>query len=476
MEKTAYAETQSSAPEEFRLTFKEKLAYGLGDGAYQLSFSTKFLNMLLTDILGISLKQASILMLLIRIWDGINDPLWGWIVDNSKPGKHGKFRKYLLYIPLPLAMTSVLMYSSYLPNLSQAQKLLWIYITYIIAELFVTMVSVPYGSMIGVISPNLQDKTSLSVFRNIGAGVGLMPPNVILPLIVFKDDESLDPDRLLISIAIMGVLGVLMAWFSFANTKERLPSAAKQQKLDISKTLRGFVRNRAFIVISICAMLLIGTQIYLQTINVYLFKDYFLDPKKSSLLTIVQYASTVLIIPFFSKLAARFGKKELCVGGTLISTLSFAILYFIKTESISTYLVYSFFGGIGLSVFSTASWAMIADTIDQQELLSGQREDGMAFAVCSFARKMGHTAAGSGVNVLLDKIGYEVQDYRKEAVRQSAEVSKSMYSISTLVPTIGFALLFILLSFAYPLSKKKVAELQTKTQERRELSEASTDT
>ena len=455
--------------EEIRLSFREKLGYGLGDGAYQLAFSTKFLNMYLTDVLGLALKQVTRLMLFIRIWDGINDPIWGWIVDNSKPGKHGKFRRYLPYAA-PLAVVTVIMFTR-VPGLSQWQYLLWIYVTYLIAEALVTVVSVPYGSMIGVISPNAADRTSLSMFRNIGAGAGLAPPAVLLPMLVFSKTADgvayLDEKKHLASIAVLGVLGVGLALFCFFNTKERLPSATTQQKLDIRKTVRGFVRNRPFIVISLCSMLLIGTQIFLETINGYLFKDYFQDPGKASLLPIAQYASTVLIIPFFTKLVARFGKRELCAAGTLISALAFGALYFAQTRDPMTYLVYSFFGGIGLSIFTTSSWAMVADAIDFQELLSGQREDGIAYSVCSFARKLGHTAAGAGTNVLLGLIGYAVRE-GNQPVAQTAQVASGMYTVATLVPTITFALLFALFVFLYPLGKAKVAELQETLKARRE--------
>ena len=461
--------------EELRLSFKEKLAYGMGDGAYQLAFSTKFLNMYLTDVLGLALKQVTRLMLLIRIWDGINDPLWGWIVDNSKPGKHGKFRKYMLYVPLPLAIVTVVMFT-HVPGLAGWQYLLWAYVTYIIAELLVTAVSVPYGSLIGGISPNAEDRTGLSMFRNIGAGMGLLPPAVLLPMVVFSQTaggvDYLDEKKHLISIAAMGMLGVLMALFCFKNTKERLPSATSQQKLDIRKTVKGFIRNRPFIVISLCSMLLIGTQIYIDTMNGYLFKDFFADPGKYSFLPVAQYASTVLIIPFFTKLVARFGKRELCAAGTLISALAYGALYLARVDDPIVYLAYSFFGGIGLSIFTTSSWAMVADAIDYQELLSGQREDGMAFAVCSFARKLGHTAAGAGTNVLLGLIGYVVRE-GKEPVAQAPEVASGMYTVATLVPAITFALMFVLLGFLYPLGKAKVAELQATLKAKRELTRPS---
>ena len=461
MENQLQTEHAAPAEEKFRLTFKEKLAYGMGDGAYQLAFTSKYLNMYLTDVVGLALGQVMRLMLLIRIWDGVNDPIWGWIVDNSKPGKHGKFRKYLLYAPLPLALVTMAMFTR-VPGLTQTQYLIWAYVTYIVAELLVTAVSVPYGSMIGVISPNPEDRTSLSMFRNIGAGIGLGPITVILPLIVFSQANGvsyLDEKKHLASIAVTGALGVLMALFCFKNTKERLPSATTQQKLDIRKTVKAFVRNRPFIVISLSHMLLIATQMYTNTINDYLFKDYFADPKKASSLTIAQYASTVLIIPFFTKLVARFGKKALVTAGSLISALAFGALYLSRTADPTVYLALSFFGGIGLSVFTTASWAMLADTIDFQELLSGQREDGMAFAVCSFARKMGHTAASAGVNALLDFIGYAVRE-GSAPVAQTPQVTHGMYTVATLVPAITFSLLFILLGFLYPLGKEKSARLQ----------------
>ena len=475
MKKASAAESGTASREEFRLSFKEKLAYGLGDGAYQLAFSTNFMNMYFTDVLGLTLGRVRNLMLFIRIWDGINDPLWGWFVDNSKPGKHGKYRKYLLYIPLPLALVTIAMFT-HVPGLSQWQYLAWAYVTYILAEMLLTAVSVPYGSLIGVLSPNAAERTGLSMFRNIGAGIGLMPPAVILPLLVYSKNADgvsyLDARKHLICVAVMGLFGVLLALFSFRNTRERLPAAAVQQKLDLRKTLRGFSRNRALIVISLCSMLLIGTQIYLQTINGYLFKDYFAAPGKSALLPIAQYASTVLIIPFFTRLAAAFGKKELCAAGCFISALSFAALCLTRTVDPLTYLIFSFFGGIGLSIFTTASWAMVADAIDQQELLSGQREDGMAFAVCSFARKLGHTAAGAGCNVLLQAIGYVVREGSQDPVAQTAAVAGRMYTSATLVPAITFALLFLLLSVFYPLGKKNLAKMQGALAQRRELAAA----
>jgi len=470
MEPEIQEQTEQGGQEKIRLSFKEKLAYGMGDGSYQLTFSTNYLNMYLTDVLGLALGQVTRLMLVLRIWDGINDPLWGWIVDNSKPGKYGKFRKYLLYAPLPMAIVSVLMFTR-VPGLTQLQYLIWAYATYIICEGLVTVVSVPYGSLIGVISPNAEDRTSLSMFRNIGAGMGLMPPAVILPMLVFSKTAEgvnyLDEKKHLAAIAVMGALGVLMALFCFLNTKERLPSAQVQQKLDIKKTLRAILRNRPFIVISACSMLLIGTQIYLTTMNGYLFKDYFQDPGKLSLYPIAQYSSTVLIIPFFTRLVARFGKRELVSVGVLISALACGALYLIRTTDPMVYLAFSFFGGIGLSIFTTASWAMVADAIDFQELLSGQREDGIAYSLCSFARKLGHTAAGAGTNVLLGAIGYAVRE-GNVPVAQTPQVASGMYTVATLVPTITFSLLFVLFVFLYPLGKEKVAELQATLQAKRE--------
>jgi len=470
-EQEKQAATQTLPEEKVHISFKEKLAYGMGDGAYQLTFSTNYLNMFLTDVQGLQLRQVSLLMLLLRIWDGVSDPVWGWIVNNSKPGKRGKYRKYLLYCPLPMALVSVLMFTR-VPGLSQLQYLVWAYATYFISDIIQTGVSIPYGSLIGVISPNASDRTSLSMFRNIGAGMGLMPPAVILPMLVFSQTADgvnyLDWQRHLACIAVMGVLGVLMAKFCYFNTKERLASAAVQQKLDFRKTAGALIRNRPFILISVCSMLLIGTQIYIQTVNTYLFKDYFENPALAAALPVALYSTTVLLIPFFTKLVARFGKKELVAAGTLISALALFALYFIRTQSPFVYLAFIFFGGIGLSIFTTASWAMVADAIDFQELLSGQREDGIAFAFCSFFRKLGHTAAGAGINVLLAAIGYVVSD-AAAPIAQTAAVASGMYTIATLVPAASFTLLFALMVFLYPLNKAKVAELQATLQAKREI-------
>jgi len=334
-----------------------------------------------------------------------------------------------------------------------------------------TVVNIPYSSLIGVISPRADERASLSLFRNIGAGVGLAPGAVILPLLVFdKVDEVkfLNGDKLLLCVIVLGLLSLPLALFTFKNVTERL-SAPAQQKIDVKKSFAGFAKNKPFIILSFAALLMIGSQMYLQTINQYVFKDYFLEPEKFTFYSVAQYAPMLALMPIFNKLVARFGKKEICAAGALFAAISFAVLYIIHTDNMWMYLVLSFLGGVGMNFFVLAMWALVTDVIDYQEIITGQREDGLTYATFSFARKMGHTAAASGSMALLGVIGYVVSD-GSQHITQTREVANGMYVVATLVPAIAFGLIFILLGLLYPLGKERVAELQAKLQAKRELS------
>ncbi len=154
-----------------KLKLKEKMSYGLGDFASSMFWKlfSMFLLFFYTDVFGISAAAVGTMFLVTRIWDAANDPLMGIIGDRTNT-RWGKFRPYLLFVAVPFGIIGVLTFTT--PNLSETGKLIYAYVTYTLMMMVYTGVNVPYSSLLGVMTNNTEERTSLASWRFIGAFAG----------------------------------------------------------------------------------------------------------------------------------------------------------------------------------------------------------------------------------------------------------------------------------------------------------------
>lgn len=200
---------------------------------------------------------------------------------------------------------------------------------------------------------------------------------------------------------------------------------------------------------------------YTQTIYNYLFKTYFDKPGLYSLVTVCTYLPMALFLPFMNKLIRKYGKKEICAAGLLFAAIVNILMVTLRFSALSEnpyiFLILIFFSGAGQTFLVLEVWALVMDVTDYQELLSGRREEGTAYSVYSFVRKLGQTAAGSGASAILGVIGYKgTQAFQDEAV-----LSK-LYDAATIIPAVLLILMFILMKFCYKLTKAEVEKLHEK--------------
>lgn len=451
---------------------KDKLGYALGDmgGIMTFGLVSSFLNMFYTDVLGISAGKIAVLMFVARIWDAINDPIWGAFIDSRKPTKYGRFRPYILWASFPLAIGAFLMFYK-IPGLSDNQYLIYAYITYIFYGMMYTGINIPYGSLASVITDNEVERSSLSMWRSVGAGIGGLPAQILLPLVVYSTvmgaDGStakvLNGTKLSIAVGALAVLSVIIIITHYKLTTERiqLPPTQKASDYSLFKTIKIMFKNKPFIVLCLISMLLIGFQMYTQTIYNYLFKTYFDKPGLYSLVTVCTYLPMALFLPFMNKLIRKYGKKEICAAGLLFAAIVNILMVTLRFSALSEnpyiFLILVFFSGAGQTFLVLEVWALVMDVTDYQELLSGRREEGTAYSVYSFVRKLGQTAAGSGASAILGVIGYKgTQAFQDEAV-----LSK-LYDAATIIPAVLLILMFILMKFCYKLTKGEVEKLHEK--------------
>ncbi len=458
---------------------KDKFGYAFGDMGTSLIFGlvSSYSMVYYTDVLGIAPQTLAIMLLFLKIFDGVIDPFLGMFMDSRRPTKSGKFKKYMLIFTVPVAAAGVLMFIPFKDfgiNLSNTQAIAYAGVTYVLYVITYSSISVPYGSLASVITDDQKGRSSLSTFRTLGAGLGGLPAAIILPSIIYKSFESangkmaiIQPKSLFYCVIVMSILCVVALVFSYKMTTERIRLPETKEKTNIAKTLKSLMKNRPFIIISLASLLLIMYTTYNISMMQYLGKDYFGNKDFITLASVCTYAPYVLLLPFLSKLIVRFGKKEVCAVGLFIAAAAHLILYLIQTESFVVYLIFLFISGLGSSIFTLQVWALVADVIDYQELVRGKREEGTTFSIYFFIRTFGNALSLFFANTFLGKMGY-VEAIEGAAQVQTQEVIKGIYNVSANFPAVCCLLMAVLLFFFYPLNKREANSLKEKLREHRE--------
>ena len=448
-----------------KIGIKEGMGYMLGDAGnlFVLTYVSSFLKVFYTDVLKIVPQKVANLFLFTRLWDAINDPLWGALVAKRRPDKNGKYRSYLKWIAVPLAVSELLCFinvRSFTQN--QAILLLFAYVTYIAFGMLYTGMNVPFGSLASVITDDPDGRTLLSTFRTIGGGIGGAAPLLLAPFIIYsKVDDGKGGTYNVANSGGMFLFGVIMAGLAiifylscYGTTRERVPSEA-DPKIDIKSTYGAMLKSRPFISLALTGILISG-QLQFASLNQYLYKNYFCNTSLSVLGTIAQYLPMALMIPFVPKLVKRFGKKELSGFGAFFAAAAAIATYVLKPRPDQSWLfiLLLFVIGFGYSFVSITNWAVVADVIDYQEYKTGIKGESAIYAVYTFCRKLGQTAADYGGLTLLAKVGYDVNVMANAGFVPG--VSEGILKVCTVIPAITYTLIFLLYQFAYPLTKEKL--------------------
>ena len=473
-----------------KIGIKEGMGYMLGDAGnlFVLTYVSSFLKVFYTDVLKIAESKVASLFLVTRLWDAINDPMWGYIVARKKPNADGKFRPYLKWVSVPLGISAMLCFVDFSRFTSnQTLILLCAYVTYIMFGMLYTGMNIPFGSLASVITDDPEGRTLLSTFRSIGGGVGGAAPLLVAPLVIYKVTgtnaegmaiKSADAGGMLTFGVIMGVLAIIFYMACFKTTRERVPSE-QDPKVDMKKTYLGMLKSRPFVSAALAGILISG-QLQFASLNQYLYKNYFENTNLSIVGTIANYLPMVILILFMPKLVKRFGKKELCGFGTFFSALASILMFFIvpKLDRITTgpavFMLFLFIIGFGYSFVSITNWAVVADVIDYQEYKTGLRSESAIYAVYTFCRKLGQTAADSGGLLLLSRVaGYDGATMGSRGYIPG--VGEGILFVCTLIPAIVYTLVFVLMQFAYPLDKKRLEPVYKYVREAHESSTEKTE-
>lgn len=253
---------------------------------------------------------------------------------------------------------------------------------------------------------------------------------------------------------VMAVLAAGCYIICYFMCTERVKTTESTKSISFIDTVKALASNRALIGIAIVFVCYLGAQMLNQTINNYIFKDYFANTMGLSVMNAAGIAPALLLAPLAVPLARKFGKKELGIFAAVSGAIAFGLLFFLHTSNMWLYVIVNIVGLLGFGLFNLIIWAFVSDVIDDQEVRTGNRDDGTIYAVCSFARKIGQAIASALGGWSLAWIGY----VEGSTTGQAQGVLDGIYNIATLVPTILYIIVGVCLVAVYPLGKKKVME------------------
>jgi GPH family glycoside/pentoside/hexuronide:cation symporter len=447
---------------------RDSIAYAAGDLGCNMSFALKgTMAIFWTQFMRMdSLLYAGLLML-VQIWDAINDPLIGSIIDNDKRSnyKRGKFLAYVWLGSIGLLVAGAMCFIPWVKDSTDIIKGIVFVAGYILWDAFYTIANVPYGSLLSLISKDPADRASLSAWRSVGSMVGNMVPMVLLPMLIYDTNNNILGERVFLVALLMGVFGFLCFQFMIRNTTVRVGDNVKcneeQEKFNVIKAMGNFLKNRPAVGATVAAMgMFIGMQGAATAVTV-MFQSYFKNVQLSGIVQMFAMIPIVAFTPLARKMVVKFGKKELSVVGALCSVVACAIMLVAPITPDGTglllYIVCQLVNSLGMGIYSTVSWSMMGDAIDYNEWKFGVREEGTVYSLHSFFRKLAQGVGPSLALVIMVALGYS----EINAGNQLFSVALNMRYLVAGLFLFSAVMQFVGLALIYNLDKKKLEQMNS---------------
>jgi glycoside/pentoside/hexuronide:cation symporter, GPH family len=481
-----------------RLSFAEKAGYSLGDAAANFVFMTMILFQLnfYTDTLGIAAASAGSLLLVGRMWDAFFDPMMGVLADRTNT-RWGKFRPWVLWTAIPWGLAMVLAYTT--PGFSAAGKIAWACVTNTLLMTLYSANNTPYSAMTGVMTGDVNERTSLSSFRFVAAMIAqLIVGGFTLPLVA-KFGQGDKAKGWQTTMALWAVICVVLFLVTFLSTRERIQPDPKQ-KSDARRDFSSLVRTGPWIAMfvltlahfSVLAMrggtLSYYFQYYVSQDRLYALLDglglahpaaggawsYLLntfglvvDPTRSnvssvgfSLFNMSSQFVTVAGVLCSTFLSMRFGKKAVALAGFSLTTVFMALFIVLPPDAVGTLFLMEYARALTYAPTIPLIWAMFADVVDYSEWKTGRRITGTIYATILFGLKTGLSLGGAMAGWLLSGFGY-----RANAVQTPGALRGIVLTIS-IFPSVFFGVVIVCL-ICYKIGKNLNLQIQDELAERR---------
>lgn len=477
----------AGSKEQKYLTLKERICFTLGafgrSGIYTIM--TMFTLVFFQNGAGLSLSKGTTIILIGRIFDALNDPIMGMIVDRTK-SKWGKMRPYLLFAPIPIAISTILLFTAPFEYGSNA-AFVWALFTYILWGVAFTIQDVPFWGLSSVITPLESERTSFISTARLGSTFGGILPALLVP-ILYQSNLGYEKG-FFVSALIFSFLGCGLSILIFFVSKERVPKSDHTPSFKETFTVLG--KNKLLIVVIFASILgstmvtanqcadYIGNYLIIQNYTDFskIFTDaaqntlvpnvdaaaaYSFSIPRGTIVTTLTVAIGVGMVPamaIFPALRKKFSLKQIYIGSAIFGLVVHMLCYIIFAHDVTRINVYLlwvclFLMGLPLGIFNVITYAIIADSVDYLEWKTGERHEGVCFSFQTFLSKVNAAVATFVFGQILGRTDFMAVDKtltdtagRQIFYQQSVATQKMLLALVTIVPAIGFFLTIIPMLF-----------------------------
>lgn len=414
--------------------------YGIGNFAAQLSWTmvSTYLALFYTDVFGLAPAAVALLMLIAKVWDGINDPIMGMIMEKSN-SRWGKYRPFIVVGTIVLVIFTVLTFT--VPNFGSTGKLVWAYVTYICLGMSYTVENVPFNAL-----PSRMTKDSNKINKLFpasmmgGAFGGMILMSCTLPIVMAlgKGNQANGYQKTAALYAIVAVLlNLLVVHFCTENVDT---SKKVEQQVSSKELLKAVLKNKNLMLLFVYTLILMTSVMGRVGVMVYFYMYCVANPAIMGILMIIPSIAGMVTMPFAPMLMAKFGKKKVAIAGVLIGALGLAMMFFGPYTNIPWMILASIVYGC-YSIGSPCGGGLLIDAVDEYEAREGVRTEGLAFSLSGLMNKIGGGIGSAAGVALIGLFGYA------QGVEMTPKILTGINVGANLMPVIVMLLAIVPLAF-----------------------------
>lgn len=457
-------QTVTSAPIETKpkkLTLKEKIAYGMGDVGNNFMFDLGQIYLLkfYTDALGLPSATAGLIFLITKIWDAFADITVGTWVDNRKKiGPRGKFRPFILYTAIPLALVTVVSFMN--PDFTLTGKMIWAYATYMLFGTVYSISNIPYGSMVPAMTKDPVERAQLASFRQAGSNLGLLITTVgFMPIVLMFDSQS---TGYLVGVVIFSIIGVLFQLYCYANVKERFvyEKPNQEKKINLIDSYKGLFKNAPLLILCLVNLFTFSAFNVKLAVQIYYAQYVLQDVSIIPYMGFFSIGCVFIGVALVPSLVKKIGKKNTYILGCAIWAVGDGLAFFFANNA-AIFIIMACFAFFGSSFVNSLNWALVSDAVEYGEWKTGTRSEGVVYSFFTFCRKLSQALAGFIPGVVLGIVGYVPN------VVQSSEAIAGIRGLMFIYPGVLALATIIVMAWFYRLSEDKYKQIVLDLNERR---------
>lgn len=422
------------------LSIKEKVGFSLGDMAGNFVYQSLILLLAYyyTDVFGLSAATVTTIFIVVRIFDAVTDPLMGLLVDRTNT-RWGKYRPYLLFLCVPYAVMSVLVFT--VPDLDEAGKTLYAYITYAALMLLFTATNIPYFALGSVMTSDPKERVSLNTFRFVAAGVGgLIVTALLIPLadILGQGDNAVGYRQ---AMMVLAAISIVLFLLCYASTKERVEPVKSDSK-NMLNDIKQVFGNDQWRLLGLVLLFMVTSSTLKNTMAVYYLNYCAQDAEHlKSLFLSLMLIGAILGSASANSLSKKMCKRRVWIFVCYLNAFASTLAYFIAPDQIIAIMAVKAFYGFVSGIMAPLIFSTMADVTDYGELKFKRRLDGLIASFTLFSLKAGLAIGGALATYLL-----ATYDYVSGGVAQTEATTSGILISYTLIPAVGFAITAFIIS------------------------------